>query len=147
MQDYQVEQRLRNIQIMHKLLNHPKNSTLIESILSTGTSQHVLKHPNERINYVSSIWLTDLIHFTVRNNIKIITKTYMNIGIQRRNDKIIMDELLQSNLNKSKIIQVNACRLYLQIIYLSDVIEPDEKTDNPSYHSGKRSSYLSSTFT
>ena len=34
MQDYRVEQRLRQIQIMHTLLNHPKHSTLIESIIS-----------------------------------------------------------------------------------------------------------------
>ena len=38
-----------------------------------------------------------------------------------------MDEVLQSSLNKSKLIQVNACRLYLHIIYLSDIIEPDGK--------------------
>ena len=62
----------------------------------------------------------------------------MSIEIQRRNDKYIMDEVLQSNLPKSKIIQVNACRLYLQIIYLSDIINPDSKTVNYTYYSGKR---------
>ena len=62
-----------------------------------------------------------------RNKIKIITKKYMNIKIQRRNDKCIMDEVLQSNLSKSKKIQVNACMLYLRIIYLSDIVEPDGK--------------------
>ena len=33
MQNYRVEQRLRKIQIMHKLLNHPKHTTLTQSIL------------------------------------------------------------------------------------------------------------------
>ena len=65
MQDYRVKQRLRKIQIVHKILNHPKHSTLIESILPfyqlfAGTSQQVLEYPNKRINYVSSIWLKNL---------------------------------------------------------------------------------------
>ena len=151
MQDYRVEQRLRKIQIMHKLLNHPKHSTLIESIisfyqLSAGTSQQVLEFPNERIDYVNSIWLNDLIKFMSRNNIKIITKKYMSLEIQRRNDKCIMDEVLNSNLTKRKISQVNACRLYLRILYLSDIIQPDGKTVNPMYFNGKRPSYPTSKY-
>ena len=136
---------------MHKLLNQPKHTTLIQSILSfyqlsAGTFKQVLEYPNERINYVSSTWPRDLLHFMTRNNIKIITKKYMSIEIQRRNDKCIMDELLQSNLPKSKIIQVNVCRLYLQILYRSDIINPDGKTVNYTYHSGKRPAYPRSTF-
>ena len=70
----------------------------------------------------------------------------MSIEIQRRNDKCIMDEVLQSHLTKSKIIQVNACRLYLRIIYLSDIIEPDGKTVHPTYYAGKCPSYPTSKF-
>ena len=71
---------------MHKLLTHPKHSTLIESILSfyqlsAGTSRQVLEFPNERIDYVNSIWLNDLIQFMARNNIKIITRKYMSLEI------------------------------------------------------------------
>ena len=140
MQDYRVERRLRKIQIMHRLLNHPKHTTLIQSILSfyqlsVGTSKQVLEYPNERINYVNSTWLRDLINFMERNNIKITIKKYMSIEIQRRKDKCTVDEVLQSNFTKSKLIQVNACRLYLQILYLSDIIEPDGKTVNHMYYS------------
>ena len=81
-----------------------------------------------------------------RNNIKIITKKYMSINIQRRNDKCIMDEVLQSNLPQSKTIQVNACRLYLQTLYLSDIIDPDGKIVNYTYYSGNRPAYPRSTF-
>ena len=70
----------------------------------------------------------------------------MSIEIQRRNDKCIMDEVLQSNLFKSKIIQVNACRLYLQILYRSDISDPDGKTVSYTYHSGKSPTYPRSTF-
>ena len=136
---------------MHKLFNHPKHTTLIQSIvsfyqLSAKTSKRVLEYPNERIDYVNSTWLKDLIQFMARNNIKIITKKYMSIEIQRRNDKCILDEVLQSNLSKSKLIQVNTCRLYLQILFLSDIIEPDGKSVHYMYHSGNRPEYPRSIF-
>ena len=70
----------------------------------------------------------------------------MSIEIQRRNNKCIMDEVLQSNLTKTKLIQVNTCKLYLQILYLSDIIEPDSKTVNSMYYSGKIPAYSRSTF-
>ena len=57
-----------------------------------------------------------------------------------------MDEVLQSNLLKSKIIQVNACRFYLQILYLGDSIDLDGKTEKYTYYSGKRPAYPRSTF-
>ena len=31
--EYKIEQRIRNIQMIHKLLNHPKHKMLIHSIL------------------------------------------------------------------------------------------------------------------
>ena len=77
-----------------------------------------------------------------RNEIKIITKKYVNIEIQRRNNKCIMEEVLQSNFSTSKIIQGNACWLYLRIIYLNDIIEPDGKTVDINYFSEKRPKYL-----
>ena len=61
----------------------------------------------------------------------------MSIEIQRRNNKCIMDDVLQSNLTKIKLIQVNTCRVYLQFFYLSDIIKPDSKTVNSIYYSGK----------
>ena len=70
----------------------------------------------------------------------------MNIELQRRNDKCIMNEVLQSNLSKSKIIQVNACRLYVRVIYLSNMIEPDGRTIDMNIYSGKRSAYPKSKF-
>ena len=136
---------------MYKLLNHLKHTTLIQSILSfyqlsIGASKQVLEYPNERINYVNSTWLKDLLYFIARNNIRIITQKYMSIEIQRRNDECIMDEVMKSNLTKNQLIQVNACRLYLQILYLSDTIESNGKTVNYMYHLGKRPEYPRSLF-
>ena len=71
----------------------------------------------------------------------------MNIELQRRNDKRIMDEVLQSNFLKGKRIQVNVCRLYLRVIYLSDMIEPDGRTVDMNLFSGKRPEYPKFKFT
>ena len=107
----------------------------------------MLEYPTERIDYISSTLFKDLIHFIARNKIEIITKKYINIELQKRDDKCIMDEVLQSNLSKSKRIQVNARRLYFRVIYLSDMIEPDGKTIDMNLYSGKRPAYPKSKFT
>ena len=76
LQDYRVEQRLRKIQITHKLLNHPKHVILIQSIisyyhLSVGTTKQVLEYQTDWIYYISSIWFRDLLHFMYRKKKKI----------------------------------------------------------------------------
>ena len=82
-----------------------------------------------------------------KKKIKIITKQYMNIELQRRNDKCIMDEVFQLNFSTSKRMQVNSCRLYLQVIYLSDIIEPDGRTADMNVSSEKRPAYPKPKFT
>ena len=62
----------------------------------------------------------------------------MKIETQRRNDKCVMENVLQSNLSTSKRIQVKACRLYVRVVYLSDIIEPDSRTADITFYSGKR---------
>ena len=61
----------------------------------------------------------------------------MKIETQRRNDKCVMENVLQSNLSTSKRIQVKACRLYVRVVYLSDIIEPDSRTADITFYSGK----------
>ena len=56
-----------------------------------------------------------------------------------------MDELTRGSSSLNQLIQINACRLYLNIIHLSDIVNPDGKTINnnfligckPTYHSSK----------
>ena len=50
----------------------------------------------------------------------------LQFHIQRRNDKCIMDDLTRGSSSNTQLIQLNACRLYLNIIHLSDIVNPDE---------------------
>ena len=49
----------------------------------------------------------------------------LRFNIQRRNDKFIMDEFTREPLSIKQLIHLNACRLYLNILHLSNVVKPD----------------------
>ena len=57
--------------------------------------------------------------------IKIITKDYYNCTPQRKNDKNIIKGILQLKLTKQELLQIDACRIYLKVAYLSDMVTPD----------------------
>ena len=137
-QNYRVKQRLRKIQITHKVLNHRKHVTLIRRIivlyqLSAGTMKELIEYPTERINYVSSIWLQNLLHFIHKYKLKIVTKRYISLIFQRRNNKCIIDEIFRSNMTKIKLIQINTYMTFLTVIYLNDITEYNEKKSILSY--------------
>ena len=73
--DYRVEQRLRKVQPLHKLLLHPKHKILMQGTLewyqlSAGLTEKILVTPFIKINYVNSIWLQDLLNFMDTSQIK-----------------------------------------------------------------------------
>ena len=76
---------------------------------------------------MSSIWFQDIIDFLYKHNISIFTKDFLTIKSQRKNDKCIMKEILQLNLSKTSLIQINSCIIYLQVFHLSDMLNPNSK--------------------
>jgi len=68
----------------------------------------------------------------------------LQFNIQRRNDKCIMDDLTRGPSSHTQLIQLNACRLYLNIIHLSDIVNPDGKTINNNFLIGCKPNYPSS---
>ena len=60
------------------------------------------------------------------------TTEFLTVNFQRNNDRSIMSEISKLNLPKQQNIQINACRLYLQVATLSDIVNPDGRTIN--YH-------------
>ena len=64
--------------MLHKLLNHPKHTLLIQGLLSwyqlsLGISTQALANPPKGCNYVSSIWFGDLVEFMSIHKIKVVT--------------------------------------------------------------------------
>ena len=126
---FRVEQRLRKIQMLHKLLFHPKHKVLMQSIIewyhiSAGITGQILSNPSMKVNYINSIWFNDLIQFMAKSHISIYTNDFLTVNLQRNNDRSIMSEINNLNLPKQQKIQLNACRLYLQVPTLSDIVNP-----------------------
>ena len=132
MLDLKVEKRLRKIQFMRKLFLNKRHKILIQSIIEwyqpmAGVKEPLLAKSNKQINYTSSGWFQDIIDFLYKHNISIFTKEFINIKSQRKNDKYIMGEILQLHLSNTSLIQINSCRIYLEVLYLSDMIDPNGK--------------------
>ena len=68
----------------------------------------------------------------------------LQFNIQRRKNKCIMDDLTRVPLSHNQLIQLNACRLYLNIIHLSDILNSDGKTINNNSLKGCKPNYPSS---
>ena len=64
------------------------------------------------------------------SQIKIFTTTFLTANRQHKNDKSIMVEVSKMKSSKQSNIQINACRLYLQVATLSDISNPDRRTIN-----------------
>ena len=72
------------------------------------------------------------------SQIKIFTTTFLTSNHQRKNDKSIMAEVSKMKLSKQSNIQINACRLYLQVATLSDIANPAGRKINHHFLEGNK---------
>ena len=79
-----------------------------------------------------------------KNKIRIVLANTLKFNIQRRNDKYIMDELTRGSSSHKQLIKINACRLYLNIIHLSNIVNSEGKTVNNNFLIGCKLDYPSS---
>ena len=124
--------------MIHKLLFHPKHKVLMQIIIewyhiSAGLTVQILSNPSKKVNYINSIRFNDLIQFMTESHISIYTTDFLIVNLQRNNDQSIMSEINNLNLPKHQKIQLNACRLYLQVATLSDIVNPDGRTINQHF--------------
>ena len=129
--------------MLHRILFHPKHKVLMQSIIewyhvSAGLTGQILSNPSKQVNFVNSIWFQDLISFMATSNIRIYTTDFFTVNLQRNNDRSIMSEINKLNLPKQQKIQINACRLYLQVATLSDIVNPDGRTINQHFMEVKK---------
>ena len=88
------------------------------------------------VNYINIIWFYHLLHFMAESHITIYTTEFLTVNYQRNNDKSIMSNIGKLNLSKKHIIQINTCRLYLQVVILSDIANSDGRTVNNHFLDG-----------
>ena len=81
MTDFNVEQKVRKFQFIHKMINHLKNNLLIQALIewyqvSSGLPYPILIQPNPTPKCINNVWFQDLIQYMSDNNIQIITKDF-----------------------------------------------------------------------
>ena len=102
--------------------------------LQAGTQHDPFETP-QVIHHTDSTWIQQFIAALKKYNISIIRPNRIQLNIQRDNDIAMMDHAMQHIQNKKLLCQINTCRQYLHVIYLSDVITHDGSTIKPEiYH-------------
>ena len=88
--------------------------------LVIGKGKCPLANPEiTEVSYVEETWIISLGNFLHRCNGRIVTDRKPVVKKQRKNDEYLM--ILAESLSKSNQIKIQQCRLYLQVILLSDV--------------------------
>ena len=150
--DLRIEKSTRKIQIIHKLLLHPVHSSLLISIidnlqLSAGIPTPVLSSTNQPMSRISSIWMLKLINFMQTYQIRIIIPNLLSFTIQRINDKNITDKIIQTRLKEKQLRKINSCRIFLNIIHLSDICHLNSVDIYHQFLSGEKRKLPQSTRT
>jgi hypothetical protein len=71
-----------------------------------------------------SIWLRNIRTFMIEKGIQI-KKTVQAYPLLREKDEYLMQKAAQLELDTKEIRFINYCRLYLNVITISDITEPD----------------------
>ena len=124
-----VEQGALMLQQVYKFLNSPNTQIgqlLLMAISWTqaflGTSKLFLTYPHEPIPPCEPSFLLDLRDFLQHINGSLRLKTPPSPVMLRKYDRCIMDIVVrQHQWKKAQVIQINACRRYLQAQSLADI--------------------------
>ena len=94
-----------------------------------GTSNLFLNMDKKQMDYVDirsrNTFLWEICN---QYNITVQIEKVWTPTVQRVGDSTIMDFLINKQVSQDCLQVVNKCRLYLQVIYLSDIISADGKT-------------------
>ena len=124
-----LEQLIQHTIAIYNLFNNIETTILlINSLqlfqLQIGLSGNIYEQP--RITeYGNSVWIQQWVTEMAMYNIKMIIPNTLNFKPQRENDQTIMDIITTYETNKIQTEQMNICRQYLKIIYLSDITTAD----------------------
>ena len=138
LQHYGLEQLIQKIDTIHRFINNKDFKHLITNMiysfqLASGISTPVLENKQWKIKYVNSTWTTSLVEALQQYNIQLKTQSNFQIKKQRINDSNIMENELNKNDKLTKELkQFNACRLFLQVNYLSEITTIDGRSLDPS---------------
>jgi hypothetical protein len=88
--------------------------------------------------WIESSWLTSIWECVSRVKFTLIIRNSWVPVLQRTNDLSLMAFFVSLNFKPKQLIALNRCRLYLQVIFLSDIVSADGTTIIPHVLSGQK---------
>jgi hypothetical protein len=126
--DMSVEQGVRGIQHLtdHLFSRDSVGNMMLIALqslqLESGCGFHLLENPSEWVPYIMSCWLTCIQDFLDKSKITIKVASAQCVYISREHDRYVMDEIQKLGVyDDSQLFDINAVRLYLQVMTLSDI--------------------------
>ena len=106
--------------------------------LSIGVSYSVFASPQIILPHLEAKWLASMRTFLADQNLSIQLDDCGIPAIQRENDSYIMDLILASNhYSPAEIRRLNYCRIYLNVVTISDLTMPDGVHIDKSVRDGR----------
>ena len=104
--------------------------------LHTGTESHLWRIPFPTIaKLIPSCEIRYMLQECHHYNIQL-CGNYSKPTLQRTNDFFLMDNIFESHFSQKEIIKINHCRLYLQVLMLSDIATGDGCRVDPNMYNG-----------
>ena len=104
---------------------------------SLGVSYSALAHPASSLPHMESKWIASMRTFPAEQKLSLLLDRLYIPPKQREHDSYIMDHILESNhYSPAEIRKLNYCRLYLNVVTVSDLTKPDGVTIDEAILSG-----------
>ena len=115
--------------------------------LETGRDEELLLHPKIPIGYTTSTWTTQLRNFMGMHNLCIECTRGWQPRTQCVHDQMIMSLFLNKRISDYLLFHLNACRMYLQVTSLADIVTADGRYIRPEIVECNRIAQRSSQWT
>jgi hypothetical protein len=93
--------------------------------VSVGVSYPILEYPERPLPHIESVWIASMRQFLAHTKAAIQLDNPCVLPPQRENDAYIMDFIINCNhYTPTEIRKLNYCRLYLDVVLLSDCTSP-----------------------
>jgi hypothetical protein len=108
------------------------------SQMEAGIAEPLLEHPHIHISYLTPTWTTSLRQYLYLHNMTVTLTDTITINLRGKFDQCIMTPALLQKYTPSQQLDLNLVRLFLQVITLSDMSDPDGLNACPQHILGRR---------
>ena len=117
---------IKKIHGLQNLLYKPKSANAVHLVIAwfqhaSGLTTPILEPPHAASKYVNSIWLSNFINLLSTHQVQMILKIKFTPLPQRYNDNALMDDITQLISSEVTLKRLNACRMFLQVTWTSDI--------------------------